>query len=49
MKISLRGLGLSLKGHPGESLTPPEGFAFVVDGNGNYVVDGDGAYIVTEI
>lgn len=30
-------------------LTPPEGFAFVVDGEGNYVVDGDGAYVVTEI
>lgn len=30
-------------------LTPPEGFAFVVDGEGNYVVDEDDAYIVTEI
>jgi hypothetical protein len=32
-----------------ENLTPPEGFAFVVDGDANYVVDGDGAYVVTEI
>lgn len=34
---------------PEEELTPPEGFAFVVDGNDDYVVDGDGAYVVAEI
>lgn len=33
----------------GGGMVPPEGFAFVVDGDGKYVVDGDGAYVVTEI
>lgn len=30
-------------------LTPPEGFAFVIDENDAYVVDSDGAYVIAEI
>lgn len=50
MPINFRiGLGIGSQFQTGGSLIPPEGFAFVVDADGNYVVDGDGAYIVTEI
>lgn len=34
---------------PVAGLTPPEGFAFVVDENDAYVVDGAGAYVIAEI
>jgi hypothetical protein len=30
-------------------LRPPTGYAFVVDGAGNYVVDGNGAYIIVPL
>lgn len=32
--------------HTSGDLTPPDGFAFVVDEDGNYVVDGNGAYVI---
>ncbi len=55
MPISL-GFGLGVagglappSGAGGDDLTPPEGFGFVVDGDGAYVVDGDGAYEIAEI
>lgn len=42
--LLLRMGGLPVSG--GGVLTPPDGFAFVIDGNGSYVVDGDGAYVI---
>lgn len=42
------GLGLTLT-PPVSGLTAPEGFGFVVDGDGAYVVDSDGAYVIAEI
>lgn len=37
-------------GGGGDELSPPEGFAFVVDDSGNYfVTDDTGDYIITEI
>lgn len=43
--LLLRQFKVSISG----GLTPPEGFAFVVDDNGKYIVDSSGNYIVTEI
>lgn len=39
---------LSLTGGRRVGPVPPEGFAFVVDDEGNYLVDDDGTYLTVE-